>query len=230
MDISITWLGHSAFQIIMNSHEMLLDPFLTGNPLASTTADTLNPEIIFLSHAHGDHVGDTVSIAQRTGARVVSNFEIGNWMYAHGVENVHQQNPGGGWNHGFVHARWTVAHHSSSFTDGTYGGQPNGIILTSPGGLRLYYAGDTSLFGDMSLIGDYGIDVAFLPIGDNFTMGPEDSLRAIQLIRPRVVIPMHYNTFDMIAQDAGQWANEVNSKTNATPVVLDPGGTYVVEA
>jgi len=226
MTLSLTWLGHSAFSLDIDGHPVLLDPYLSENPVAVTTPDSLDADIIFLSHAHGDHLGDTVAIAKRTDARVVSNFEIGNWMEKQGVTNIHQQNPGGGFDHGFVHARWTVAHHSSSFPDGTYGGEPNGIILTTRSGARLYFAGDTSLFSDMRLIGDYGIDVAFLPIGDNFTMGPEDSLKAIQFIRPRFAVPIHYNTWDVIVQDAAHWAKRVNNETDAQPIVLDPGGTY----
>jgi len=227
MGVSFTWLGHSAFAVDVDGHPVLFDPFLTGNPLAAASASAVNAEIIFLSHAHGDHLGDTVDIAKRTNAKVVSNFEIGTWMRAKGVNRVHQQNPGGGFDHDFVHAKWTIAHHSSSFPDGTYGGQPNGFILTSKSsGIRLYFAGDTALFMDMQLIGDHGIDVAFLPIGDNFTMGPDDSLKAINYLRPKVVVPMHYNTFDVIAQDAGSWANRVSSETAAQPIVLDPGGTY----
>jgi L-ascorbate metabolism protein UlaG (beta-lactamase superfamily) len=229
MSIIITWLGHSAFEVSIDTHIVLFDPFLTNNPLASTTSDRLNPEMIFLSHAHGDHLGDTVSIAKRTGARVVCNFEISQWMEKQGVQNTHGQNPGGGFNHGIVHAKWTMAHHSSSFPDGTYGGEPNGFILTSRGGQRLYFAGDTCLFRDMELIGDEGIDVAFLPIGDNFTLGPADSLKAIRFLRPRYVIPMHYNTWDVIAQNASQWANSVNSDTDARPIVLDPGASYTLE-
>ncbi len=228
MAIKITWLGHSAFALDLDGHSALIDPFLTGNPLAAANPDALNPEIIFLSHAHGDHLGDTVAIAKRTGAKVVSNFEIGNWLMKQGLKNIHQQNPGGGFNHGFVHARWTVAFHSSSLPDGSYGGEANGFILTTTGGKRLYFAGDTALFSDMTLIGDYGIDVAFLPIGDNFTMGPEDSIRAVQFIRPQVVLPMHYNTFPPLTQDAGKWARAVSSETSAQPIVLDPGGSYTL--
>lgn len=226
MTVTFKWLGHSAFEVNIEGHTVLFDPFLTGNPLAATTADQLNPEIIFLSHAHGDHLGDTVDIAKRTGAKVVANFEISTWMEQHGVQNVHGQNPGGGYDHGIVHAKWTVAHHSSSFPDGTYGGEPNGFVLTTPSGRRLYFAGDTSLFRDMELIGEDGLDVAFLPIGDNFTMGPTDSLKAIKFLRPKLVVPMHYNTWDVIAQDASRWANYVSNETDAQPIVLDPGQSY----
>jgi L-ascorbate metabolism protein UlaG (beta-lactamase superfamily) len=187
-------------------------------------------EIIFLSHAHGDHLGDTVDIAKRTGAKVVANNEIAIWMGKHGVQNNHGQNPGGSFDHGFVTAKWTVAFHSSSFPDGTYGGEPNGFVLTSKtSGKRLYFAGDTALFSDMKLIGDMGIDVAFLPIGDNFTMGPDDALQAVSFLRPRLVVPMHYKTWSLIDQDAGAWANRVSSETDAQPIVLDPGQSYKVE-
>lgn len=227
MAVSFTWLGHSAFSLDIDGHPALIDPFLSGNPLASTAADAVEAEIIFLSHGHGDHVGDTVDIAKRTSAKVVANFEICNWLNKQGLESTHPQNPGGGFDHGFVHARWTVAFHSSSMPDGSYGGEPNGFVLTpKETAMKLYFAGDTALFSDMSLIGDYGLDVAFLPIGDNFTMGPDDAIRAVKLLRPKFVVPMHYNTFDLIAQDVAGWANRVSSETDAQPIVLDPGGTH----
>jgi L-ascorbate metabolism protein UlaG (beta-lactamase superfamily) len=226
MSIKITWLGHSAFALDINGHPVLLDPFLTGNPLAAAAPDDLAAEIIFLSLAHGDHLGDTVSIAYRTGAKVVANAEICAWLNNQGIENAHPGNTGGGFDHGIVHAKFTVAHHSSSFPDGTYGGNPNGFVLTIARGPRLYFAGDTDLFSDMQLIGRLGIDVALLPIGDNYTMGPDDSLEAIKLIEPKIVIPMHYKTFPLIDQDAGSWANRVSSETNAQPIVLDPGASY----
>ncbi len=225
MSIQFTWLGHSTFVFETDGHHFVVDPFLTGNPLAAATPDEIDAEIIFLSHAHGDHSGDAIAIAQRTGALLVSNAEIADWASAQGVE-AHGMNTGGGFDFDFVHARQTIAFHSSSFPDGTYGGNPNGFIFTTRDQQRLYFAGDTALFSDMSLIGDYGIDVAFLPVGDNFTMGPEDALKAIELIRPRLVVPMHYNTFPVIMIDVAGWANRVSSETSAQPIVLDPGGTY----
>lgn len=227
MTIAFTWLSHSAFTFDIDGRTALVDPFITGNQLAPVSADTLTPEVILLSHAHGDHVGDTIPIAERTGAPVVCNFEMGNWFMAKGLENVAQVNPGGTYHGDFLDAKWTVAHHSSSFPDGSYGGQPNGFIIKASG-LKLYFAGDTSLFSDMNLIGDEGLDVAFLPIGDTFTMGIDDSIRAIEFLRPRIVVPMHYNTFPPIVQDVSEWANRVNSETSAKPIVLDPGNTYTV--
>ena len=225
MSISFTWLGHSAFAFDIDGHKMLLDPFLTGNPLAAAHPDELEAELIFLTHAHGDHVADAIAIAQRTGATIISNYEIATWAQNQGV-NAHGQNTGGGYDHGFVHAKQTIAFHSSSFPDGSYGGNPNGFIFTTQGGQKIYFAGDTALFSDMQLIGNAGIDIAFLPVGDNFTMGPEDSIAAIKYIRPRLVVPMHYNTFPAITIDVAGWAHRVNNETDAQPIVLDPGGSY----
>lgn len=228
MSITITWLGHSAFSLKTKDKTILFDPFLTGNPLAAARADELNPDLILLSHGHGDHVGDIVSIAKRTGAQVVTNAEIGKWLRSEGVENVIAGNTGGTWRGDFLDVRWTIAHHSSTLPNGSSGGSPNGFIVNI-GGSTIYFAGDTDLFLDMQLIGDKGIDLAFLPIGDFYTMGLEDSIRAIQFVNPKVVIPMHYNTWPAIMQDVAEWANRVNSITDALPVVLDPGGTYVLD-
>ena len=227
MSITFTWLGHSAFHFNIDDNHVLVDPFLTNNPLAAASPDEMTPALILLSHAHGDHLGDTVSIAARSGATVVANFEIGAWLMKKGLENVVQVNPGGTFRGDFLDARWTIAHHSSSFPDGTYGGQPNGFVIKA-NGKKLYFAGDTDIFLEMQLIGDMGIDVAFLPIGDHFTMGPDDSLKAIEMIRPNAVVPMHYNTFPPIVQDVAEWANRVNNHTKATPIVLDPGGSHTL--
>ena len=227
MGITLTWYGHSTFTLESDGKKLIIDPFLTNNPLAAASPDEMNPELILLSHAHGDHLGDTVDIARRSGALVVANFEIGGWLMKQDLENVVQVNPGGTFRGDFLDARWTIAHHSSSFPDGTYGGQPNGFVIKAHG-KNLYYAGDTDIFLEMQLIGDMGIDVAFLPIGDHFTMGPEDSLKAIEMIRPKAVVPMHYNTFPPIVQDVAEWANKVNTLTQATPIVLDPGGSHTV--
>ncbi|MAS37018.1 MAG: metal-dependent hydrolase [Anaerolineaceae bacterium] len=225
MSVQFTWLGHSAFAFDFNDHKVLLDPFLTDNPLAAAKAEDVEAEIIFLTHAHGDHASDVLAIAKRTGAKVVSNFEIAEWASKNGVDS-HGMNTGGGYNFDFVHAKQTIAFHSSSFPDGSYGGNPNGFIFTLPTGERIYFAGDTALFSDMKLIGEMGIDVAFLPIGDNFTMGPDDALQAIGWIKPKYVVPMHYNTFPAIVVDVAGWANRVSSETEAQPIVLDPGGTF----
>jgi L-ascorbate metabolism protein UlaG (beta-lactamase superfamily) len=218
----ITFLGHGAFQIDTAGKTLLIDPFLTGNPQASTTADKVSADVILVSHGHEDHVGDTVSIARRTGALVISNFEIGEWLGGQGIDNRHAMNTGGAHTFEWGTVKLTVAHHSSMLPDGTNGGNPCGVLLKLADG-TLYHACDTGLFGDMRLIGEEEIDLAILPIGDNYTMGPDDALRAIRLVDPKKVIPDHYNTWPPIAQDAERWAHRIREETNAVPVVLMPG-------
>lgn len=228
MSVQLTWLGHSAFLVRLDGHDVLFDPFLTGNPLAPVDAASLMPELIFLSHAHGDHLGDTVEIAQRVDCPVVTNWECAEWLNQRDVK-AHGQGAGGMSEYGFCTVKLTPAVHSSSFPDGSNGGNPNGLIVTTTESRkRLYYAGDTALFSDMALIGEERIDLAFLPIGDYFTMGIADSIRAIKYIQPRYVVPMHYNTFPPIAQNVVEWANRVSSETNAQPIVLDPGGSFTL--
>jgi len=227
MTVKATWLSHSCFMIETGKGRILIDPFISGNPLAPVKADSLTPSAILVSHGHGDHVGDTVAIARRTGALVVSNFEIQNWMVAQGVPNVHPQHIGGGFNHPWGRVKLTQALHGSALPDGSYGGNPCGFLLYLEGKI-IYHACDTGLFGDMQLIGDEGIDLAILPIGDNFTMGPDDALRAVKLIRPKRVVPIHYNTFDVIRQDADAWAARVEKETPAKVAVMKPGETIVV--
>jgi L-ascorbate metabolism protein UlaG (beta-lactamase superfamily) len=227
MTIQVTWLGHSGFFFDISGHKVLIDPFLTGNPLATVQASSIEADFILLSHGHGDHVGDAPAIARRTGATVVANNEIGHWLRdKQRLESVHGINPGGGVQLPFGRVELTLAFHSSSLPDGSYGGQPNGILIFTNEGKNIYHAGDTAAFLDMQLIGEHGIDLAILPIGDYFTMGIPGSLRAIELVRPKVVIPMHYNTFPPIMQDVTEWAQRVQNETDAQPVVLDPGGSY----
>src|SRR5690606_31512148 len=215
------------FTIQIGQHTLLLDPFLTGNPLAAAKPDEMEPDFILLSHGHGDHVGDAPEIARRTGAVVVANNEIAGWMQSKKkVAKTHGLNPGCGVQRPFGRVALTIAHHRSSLPDGSYGGQTNGILILTNECKNIYFAGDTSVFLDMQLIGQRGLDLAILPIGDYFTMGIDGSLQAIEFLRPKVVIPMHYNTFDAIAQDASSWARRVQNETDAQPVVLDPGGSY----
>ena len=226
MTTQITWLGHSGFSIKTEEHTILIDPFLTGNPLAGADPATIEADFILLTHGHGDHVGDTVDIAKRTGATVVGNFEVAGWMNKQGIEKTANPNTGGTKAFDFGSVMLTIAFHSSSMPDGSYGGSPNGLYITLKNGKRIYHAGDTALFSDMQLIGEKGIDLAILPIGDYFTMGPEDSLQATRWLRPRFVMPCHYNTFPPIAQDGFKWATDINDNTLSSAIVLDPGGTY----
>jgi L-ascorbate metabolism protein UlaG (beta-lactamase superfamily) len=222
MATTITWLGHGSVQIETAGKRVLIDPFLTGQPTAPVKADDLDADFILVSHGHADHVGDTVAIAQRTGAQVISNFEISVYFERQGLKNVHAQHIGGSHEFAFGRVKLTIAHHGSALPDGSYGGNPCGFLLHLEEG-KVYHAADTGLFYDMTLIGDEGIDLALLPLGDNFTMGPFDALRAVKLINPRRVVPIHYNTWELIAQDAEAWAEQVRNETQCEPVVLKPG-------
>jgi L-ascorbate metabolism protein UlaG (beta-lactamase superfamily) len=221
MTVEVTWYGHACFSIKGGGAMLLTDPFLTGNPQAPVTADQVSADYILVSHAHGDHLGDAVPIAKRTGAMVIANYEIATYCGNQGV-NAHPLHIGGGRDFPFGRVKLTIAHHGSSFPDGSYGGNPAGFLLTIEG-KKIYHACDTALFYDMKLIGQAGIDLAILPIGDNFTMGPEDALTAVKFIEPKIVVPIHYNTFEVIQQDPHAFAKAVQAETSAKCMVLEPG-------
>jgi L-ascorbate metabolism protein UlaG (beta-lactamase superfamily) len=225
MTTTITWLGHNAWSMEAAGTHILLDPFLNDSPTAPVKADSVKADVILLSHGHSDHLGDTISIAKRTGAVVVTNFEVSQWLIKQGVaaNRVVGMNPGGGIDQPFGRVKFTIAHHSSSLPDGTYGGVPGGFLLTLEEA-KIYFACDTALFLEMKLIGSGGLDLAVLPIGDLYTMGPEDSVDAVKLLNPKRVAPCHYGTWPPIAQDAKAWADRVRSHTSAEPIVLEPGG------
>ncbi len=220
--VELTYHGHACFVVKVGDTHLLIDPFLTGNPLADVGAEEVEADYILVSHGHSDHVGDTVEIAKRMGAMTLSNFEIHNWLLGQGVERAHPLHIGGGYEFPFGRVKLTIAHHGSALPDGSYGGNPAGFLLTLAG-KKIYHACDTALFYDMKFIGEEGLDVAILPIGDNFTMGPEDALRAVKLLAPRIVIPIHYNTFEVIQQDPQAFAARVEAETSARCVVLKPG-------
>lgn len=220
--VTITWLGHSAFSIEDGTHTILIDPFLTGNPKAAVRAEDVKADFIIVTHAHGDHLGDAVPISKRTGAMVISNYEIACHCQQEGAA-AHPLHIGGGHEFPFGRVQLTQALHGSSFPDGSYGGNPAGAVL-KVGGKTLYHAGDTGLFGDMKLIGDRNaLDLAILPIGDNFTMGIDDAVYAVQLLHPKAVVPIHYDTFDVIRQDPRSFRARVETETSARCQVLNPG-------
>jgi L-ascorbate metabolism protein UlaG (beta-lactamase superfamily) len=226
MTTRIRWLGHSAVAIETAGYHVLIDPFLTGNPKAAIKSDEAKADFILISHGHSDHVGDSVAIAKRTGATVISNYEIAGWLLKQGVNKNHGQQHGGGFHHPFGHVKLTLAFHGSALPDGSNGGNPCGFLITLKDGRKIYHAGDTGLFGDMRLIGEEGVELAMLPIGDNYTMGPDDAFRAVKLLQPKKVMPIHYDTFPLIAQDAKDWAVKVSGVTGVHVYVPQPGEEF----
>ncbi len=199
--MKITYYGHSCFSVNVNGFNLLFDPFVTGNPAAShIDISTIPADYILISHGHQDHILDVEAIATRTGAKLISNYEIISWFKEKGIDNGHPMNIGGAFDFDFGTVKYVTAIHSSSLPDGTYGGNPGGFVIT-PKGLRsgFYYAGDTALSYDMKLIGETeDIEFAILPIGDNFTMGIKDALRCAEFIGTHTVVGVHYNTFPVI--------------------------------
>lgn len=221
---SLTWLGHGSWAIESGRHHLLLDPFLDDSPTAPIRSGNVRADFILVSHGHYDHVADVAKIAQRTGATIVATYEITDWFGKQGLSRGEPMNVGGGIDLPFGRVKMTPALHSSTLPDGSPGGNPGGFLLALPEG-NVYFACDTALFGDMRLIGAAGLELAVLPIGDRFTMGPDDSIEAVKLLSPRRVAPAHFNTWPPIAQDPHAWAARVKAETSAAPLVLEPGGT-----
>lgn len=197
--MKITYFGHSCFGVEINRVHLLFDPFIAPNEMAKhIDVSKIKADLILLSHGHEDHIADAVSIAKRTGCKVVSNWEIYVWLGKQGIENAHPMNTGGQWKFDDITVKCTGAVHSSSLPDGTYAGNPMGFIVAS-GNEKFYYSGDTALTCDMKLIGEYEKPhFAFLPIGDNFTMGVDDAVRAADFIACNKIIGMHFDTFGFI--------------------------------
>ncbi|MDO9184706.1 MAG: metal-dependent hydrolase [Bacteroidia bacterium] len=200
--MNITYYGHSCFGVEVGGKHLLFDPFISPNELAKgVDVTTVKADYILISHGHDDHIADAISIASRTGAKVVCAFEIHTWLNKQGINNTHPMNIGGKWKFDFGNVKCVSAAHSSSLPDGTYGGSPMGFVIESTEG-NFYFAGDTALTYDMKLIGIYRtINFAFLPIGDNYTMGVDNAIIAAEFIKCRQIIGMHYDTFEMIKID-----------------------------
>lgn len=220
MGIKITWHGHATFSLDINGVNVVVDPFFAdSNPVAVKSVGDVEADFILQTHGHGDHIADTVALARRTGAQVIANVEIANWINAQGHENTWAMNTGGSYQFPFGRVKMTPALHSSGLPDGSYGGDPAGFLIFADE-QTIYIAGDTALFSDMSLIGASRIDLAILPTGDNFTMGPDDAFAALAYLSPRVVIPCHYNTWPPIAQDMRAWTERVNLDSKVEAVLL----------
>lgn len=212
--MEISYHGHSVVRVKTATHTILIDPFITGNELCDLDPNEVEADVILLTHGHNDHVGDTVEIAKRTGALVVALNELAVYLASKGIE-THPMNIGGAYDFDFGRVKYTQAFHGSSYEeeDGTfiYTGMPGGILLTVEG-KTLYHLGDTALFSDLKMIGELNnIDVAFIPIGDNFTMGPDDALIAADWVNAKIVVPVHYNTFPIIKQDPDAFAEKVRT-------------------
>ena len=207
----LTYFSHSAWMIESGKYKILIDPFLNDNPTSPVKAKDVQADFIIVTHAHGDHIGDTIPIAKANNATVITNFEIANWCGEQGV-NAHPMHIGGSREFPFGRVKLTQAFHGSSFPDGSYGGMPTGVLITVEN-KTIYHSGDTGLFGDMELIGEMNpIDIALIPIGDNFTMGVKDAVKAVTLLNPRKVIPMHYKTFDVIDTDPADFVKQIKAK------------------
>ena len=215
------FLGHSCVTLTEGDHRLIIDPFLTGNEQAAVKPEEIEVDHVLITHGHGDHVGDGISIAQRCGATIIANYELANMCGKQGV-NVHPMHIGGAHDFPFGRVKMTIAHHGGGYGEDAsiYTGPPVGFLVTI-GGKTVYHPGDTGLFMDMQLIGEMNeIELAFLPIGDNFTMGITDAVKAVEFLRPRRVVPMHYDTFDVIKADPNEFAAKVKGSQT---IVLKPG-------
>jgi L-ascorbate metabolism protein UlaG (beta-lactamase superfamily) len=225
--MQITFLGHAAFALEHEGKTVLVDPFLTGNPKASTTADAVAADAIFLTHGHGDHLGDTVDIAKRTGATVVAIVELAGELSEAGVADVKDPNIGGTVDLGWVTVRLTPAWHTSTTPNGTVN-TPAGLVIEM-GDKRIYFAGDTGLFSDLALPSRRGhIDLAVIPIGGHYTMDRFDAVVAAELIKADQIIPAHYDTFPPIETDAQAFKSDVQNAGYAEVIVLDPGQAHTL--
>ncbi|OQY42040.1 MAG: metal-dependent hydrolase [Anaerolineaceae bacterium 4572_78] len=227
MAIKYTYVGHNTHLLDIDGKKVVIDPFFNDNPATDVSANSVEADFILVSHGHYDHIADAVLIAKRTEAKVISNFEIIAWLDKQGVpqEQLHAQHIGGGFTHDIGYVKLTIAHHGSMLPDGSNGGNPTGFLIKT-NDKTLYFACDTALFSDMKLYAN--ADLAVLPIGDNFTMGPNDAVQAVKFCTPKVVVPCHYNTWAPIKQNAEAWKEKVEAVTDTKVENLKPGQSLTI--
>lgn len=227
MTVQLTYYGHATVLLTVDEHRILVDPFLAPhNPATQVTADEVEASFILQTHGHGDHFADTVAVAKRNNATVICSAEIAGWLGKHGISRAHGMNTGGAHSFPFGRVKMTIAHHSATLPDGSSGGNPVGFLLQLNSGHDIYISGDTALTYDMRLIGEAGgVDLALLCIGDNFTMGPDDAVLAAQFVQAKHVVPIHYNTWPIIAQDAHAFAETLRRTAEIECTVMKPGDT-----
>lgn len=208
--LKMKYLGHSSILINDGRHQILIDPFLSGNPEAAMKPEDVHPDFIILTHAHGDHLGDSLKIAKANNSKIIAVNELAKYFASEGFES-HAMHVGGSFKFPFGRVKLTIAHHSSTLDDGRYMGPAAGVLIKTDGH-TVYHCGDTGLFMDMKLIGQLDdIDVMFVPIGDNFTMGIDDAVKAVEFVQPKLAVPIHFNTFPVIKADPQEFADKVKS-------------------
>lgn len=226
--LKATFYGHACVFVTDGKHSIIIDPFLSGNPLAPIAAADIDVDYILATHGHGDHLGDAIDISKRTGATIIAPNELAVWVSQRGAL-AHNMHIGGGYDFEFGRVKLTIAHHGSAAGESglEYTGNPCGFLVTM-GGATLYHTGDTGLFYDMKLIGEMNpVDLMFLPIGDNFTMGVDDAVKAVELVKPKIAVPMHYDTWDIIHADPQQFKRKSEGK-GVRVVILKPNESVEV--